>query len=220
MATGSRRLSEEGTALFCKALLADAKTLECLMQRLGRTQAHGTIDMAFPDLMRRLEEASRGGDLGGLGDLGLLRECDIRCVIRRMKCCPNTSNVIMRVFELHATCGSADLQRVGSSLSSFCKGGGEDIQAAGLAVWDAGGHGCITKHSMRSYLCSVYMAEYDLKPWLPARLGIRADQLAQTTTDNAFKELGIADTITLEQFLHWRASGLRPAAQPSPPRPV
>ena len=180
------------------------------MQRLGRTQAHGTIDMPFPDLRRLLDEACDS-------DLGLLRECDIRDVIRRMKCCPNTSGVIMRVFELHATCGSADLQRVSSSLSSFCKGDGEDIQAAGFAMWDAGGHGCITKQSMRSYLCSVYMAEYDLKPWLPARLGISAGQLAQTTTDNAFKELGIVDTITLEQFLHWRASGLRPAAQPSPP---
>ena len=156
MTDDSRRLflSEAGAALFGKALLPEANTLECLMQRLGRTQAHGTIDMAFPDFMRRLEEASRGSDLG---DLGLLRECDIRDVIRRMKCCPNTSGVIMRVFELHATCGSADLQRVSSSLSSFCKGDGEDIQAAGFAMWDAGGRGCITKQSMRSYLCSVYM---------------------------------------------------------------
>lgn len=193
-------LSKEGTELFYKTL-ADEATLECITPTLGRTHAHGTIDMSFADLWRLLDEACSS-------DLGQLEECDIRSMLRHMKYCLRTAKIIMRVFELHAPCGRADLHCVGSSLSHFCTGTDEDICKAVFAVWDACGHGYIKKQSMMRYWWSVYMVEYDRNPRLQTRLGISAYQLAHKTTDETFMGLGIVGTITLPQFLAWSSEGL------------
>ena len=199
--------ANEGTTLFREAIesvgAVSPPSFVDIVNERGHQSLPGIISTTAPTMVRLLEaQCSRRR----------VFEKDIRTLIRALEATIKPAavdrnimeNAIRRVFHLHAgEKGYADLPCIGSGLIILCNGPSEEKSRAGFQLWDYASTGYITRDTMVDYLQSVFIIRYDAKPALQERLRVNCAGLAIVTTDTAFRDLGLADKITFEEFHRW-----------------
>ena len=199
-----RTLANEGISLFFHAhepVGVHALTLEDIMRDTPtKSCLCGLIAQSYPEVLHALADRCCSKD-------GLVHERDIYRLIRMLGASGTAEKTLRRAYPLNAeTTGSADFQCLGTSLSTLCSSAKDEIVWTSFHLWDTDHRGCITKASMADYLRSVFIVVYDRNPRFTQLVGATASQLAKTTVDEVFKDLGITDTITYEQFQQWSGS--------------